>query len=66
MCMDDFNHFNHTFYAGIYDCVDNNVPHSASYGSRRNIKRIYPRFVRRIEGKKCHAWRLNKKFLNQS
>jgi len=48
MCIDDFNN---AFYAAIYDCIDN-VPHSASSGSRRNIKRIYPRFARRIESKK--------------
>jgi len=61
--MDDFNI---AFYAVIYDCIDNNVPHSALSGSRRNIERIYSRFVRRIETKKCHVWSLYEQFIKQS
>jgi len=53
-------------YEVIYDCIDENVPHSTSKGSRRNNKGLYPLSVRKLETMKRQAWRLFKAFRSES
>ena len=63
VCIEDFNN---SFYKVIYDCIDENVPHSTSKGSRRNNKRPYPLSVSKLEPKKRQAWKFYKAFRSVS